>query len=34
MSKSLEAVIAAVIGVIIFNIVKVIWESKRSGGKK
>lgn len=34
MNKSLEAVIAAAIGVIVFNVAKVIWESKRSGGKK
>lgn len=29
MSRSMEALIAATIGVIIFNLVKVIWEKKR-----
>lgn len=31
MSRSMEAVIAALIGVIIFNVVKVVWENKQSG---
>lgn len=29
MSRSMEAASAAIIGVIIFNIVKVIWENKK-----